>query len=657
MPFFKGNKGMFTAGKGLLSRTIVVLIVILLAATSVFAALEVLDPPDSWDEGANKYENGNVSIAFDGTWKPFYVELDFDNDEHPDACGAGTSTPWAGEIEIGLYREDNNPAGAPGFVATRDWKLVSCDRNNDGAVNSADKTYQPKTAFTPYGDPPNGGGPSDLQVLSQDVYDTSSCGGNCEAEIVSRMFVNLDLDCDGQIDEPMPETGICLAWEGQSPNCVDPSTPGVACEWDGGTSDSFWGGNFQARVNSGGGDKTLNFDVRDEPIVPPLTGPPFSCTDEVYVSLGDDSTPLFELDDSTSPYTLTMIGDDPGVIYNAIGYYRFDNYIYGIHTSDNHLVRVDANGDVHDMGTVSGLPGGSYYAGGTDGAGNYIVQRAGVNPRELWAIDLSTRPATATSLGAITIPLFHDLAWDPVTGGWFTVTESGQVYKLFIDIPNGSHTSAHLSNIPAMPGGHPYGGIWTDGNDINAYRNNGEVYKIILTASPPQWYLMSPAPSISSNDATNCVFEPVLALLSDLEATCSGGSLLISWTTAMEFDNEGFNVLRAQSAGGEAVRVNPELIPSQGPTSQGHSYEYLDTSAQPDTEYWYWIEDVDVSGATSVTGPVSVSGCEAPTAVTLSSMDASGEAPNTLLPGLVAAGALGILAAGVLLRRRLPSVG
>jgi hypothetical protein len=59
--------------------------------------------------------------------------------------------------------------------------------------------------------------------------------------------------------------------------------------------------------------------------------------------------------------------------------------------------------------------------------------------------------------------------------------------------------------------------------------------------------------------------------------------------------------------------------------------------------YWYWLEDVDLSGATTLHGPVSAT-VQAPTAVTLAQLDASSGLASPagwlLAAGLAAAGGL-----------------
>ena len=46
------------------------------------------------------------------------------------------------------------------------------------------------------------------------------------------------------------------------------------------------------------------------------------------------------------------------------------------------------------------------------------------------------------------------------------------------------------------------------------------------------------------------------------------------------------------------MQVNNQLIPSKGGAVSGDSYEFQDTSAEPDKKYCYQLEDVELSGRT-----------------------------------------------------------
>jgi hypothetical protein len=94
---------------------------------------------------------------------------------------------------------------------------------------------------------------------------------------------------------------------------------------------------------------------------------------------------------------------------------------------------------------------------------------------------------------------------------------------------------------------------------------------------------------------------PTAVELVSFEATGLKKAVLLTWETASEVDNLGFNLYRATSLDGPRTRINDELIPAA--IFPGR-YEYLDTRL-PRRIYYYWLEDLDIYGRTTLHGPVS----------------------------------------------------
>ena len=74
------------------------------------------------------------------------------------------------------------------------------------------------------------------------------------------------------------------------------------------------------------------------------------------------------------------------------------------------------------------------------------------------------------------------------------------------------------------------------------------------------------------------------------------GQIILSWITESELENAGFNILRSQTPQGPFVKVNPKLIQGAGTTGERSSYTWKDTTAKPNVEYYYRIEDVSYAG-------------------------------------------------------------
>ena len=173
----------------------------------------------------------------------------------------------------------------------------------------------------------------------------------------------------------------------------------------------------------------------------------------------------------------------------------------------------------------------------------------------------------------------------------------------------------------------------------------GELYEWYVTVSDGKTTTTSPVWRFTAG-------APLAVALASFEATPQSDHVLVAWETESEINNRGFNLYRATTPTGPQQQLNAALIPSQSPGSgQGYAYTYDDLAVQPGQTYWYWLEDLDLSGATTLHGPVSVV-FNAPTAVTLSRLEAGTGAGSALpLAGAVTA-LFASLGAAYALRRK-----
>jgi hypothetical protein len=232
------------------------MVMVLLFAFSTQTAkadIKAVQPFYAWDRSTDQFKNSELELWLDPTWWiPMIHHIDTDNDPYPDACGTGTTTNYAGILTMGLGHIDTTLGD--GFYASRNWTLVHCDRTGDGKFNNDDLRW-PLTEGLPedglYGFTKWSGVNNDtFSVITQDV-ETPCTTGNCAFELLTTMYINMDPDCDnspGDAANPIPAGGLCFYAEAQPP---DPADPDFAP----------WSGNLQARINVGGGDKTVNFKV------------------------------------------------------------------------------------------------------------------------------------------------------------------------------------------------------------------------------------------------------------------------------------------------------------------------------------------------------------------------------------------------------------
>jgi hypothetical protein len=88
------------------------------------------------------------------------------------------------------------------------------------------------------------------------------------------------------------------------------------------------------------------------------------------------------------------------------------------------------------------------------------------------------------------------------------------------------------------------------------------------------------------------------------EAIPQNGAVELRWETASELDNLGFNLYRALEAEGPYERITASLIPGLGSSPVGAAYSYRDVGLDNGTTYFYRLEDIDLTSAPTLHGPV-----------------------------------------------------
>lgn len=79
----------------------------------------------------------------------------------------------------------------------------------------------------------------------------------------------------------------------------------------------------------------------------------------------------------------------------------------------------------------------------------------------------------------------------------------------------------------------------------------------------------------------------------------------VSWETATEINNAGFNIYRSKREDGHYKKINGELIAANGGDTAGASYSYEDTPPGHGA-YYYKLEDIDTNGVSAMHRPVKV---------------------------------------------------
>jgi len=165
---------------------------------------------------------------------------------------------------------------------------------------------------------------------------------------------------------------------------------------------------------------------------------------------------------------------------------------------------------------------------------------------------------------------------------------------------------------PALPADHPFTNVQMhDDFDSNPYYWSSTT----IACSPGSPWVVSMWSGLLSYDNVSSGSyyvwpvrgpdEPTLITLSSFTATPSDRAVILTWTTESEIDNAGFNLYRAESGDGEYVKINDSLIPAKGSPTQGATYQFIDENVKNRAIYYYKLEDIDLSGKSTMHGPVS----------------------------------------------------
>lgn len=153
-----------------------------------------------------------------------------------------------------------------------------------------------------------------------------------------------------------------------------------------------------------------------------------------------------------------------------------------------------------------------------------------------------------------------------------------------------------IGTLAAGQVGHAYVTITLDPNTPQ-----GDLVNTVTITTPTSEY------NKNNNTSTDVdkVPGPSLVVISEMRVLNVPGGTLVTWRTQAEQDNYGFRVYRGTTRNrADATLVSP-MIPGQGRgRAGGAAYSFFDRGARSGPVY-YWLEDVDLSGASNFFGPVA----------------------------------------------------
>ena len=142
--------------------------------------------------------------------------------------------------------------------------------------------------------------------------------------------------------------------------------------------------------------------------------------------------------------------------------------------------------------------------------------------------------------------------------------------------------------------------------------NGDYIVRIDLTTVPPGHELTTPGHHVVTITGDELIGTLDFGLidqstaieLSSFTATPVAGGVRVDWRTGSEVGNLGFQLTRSERLNGVRVPVNEWLVEGQG-TGAGSAYTLMDAGVA-DGPAFYWLEDFDLDGSSTVHGPVRV---------------------------------------------------
>ena len=292
----------------------------------------------------------------------------------------------------------------------------------------------------------------------------------------------------------------------------------------------------------------------------------FGCNNTMYLS---QSNTLYTIGTSTNPFTYPVIGSS-SVNYNAIGLNPIDGKIYGMQTGTTNLLVINPNGTSTNLGAITNLPAGTYFAGEIDPAGNYYVLPNTVGgSNRFYRINLSTKVATLVPLSRNNAYI-PDIAYNITNGLLYGVDNSANGQLVTINPANGVVTGIGIGPLASN-----FGAMYTSSTgEVFGVRNDGGFYQFNLTTG--ERVLISGAAASSANDGAHCVTSPI-SFSADLAITKTDNTDTYASGTTTTYtvivtNNGPFGVLNAEvkddvPAGIPIANVSYTAVASPGSTT------------------------------------------------------------------------------------------
>ena len=147
-------------------------------------------------------------------------------------------------------------------------------------------------------------------------------------------------------------------------------------------------------------------------------------------------------------------------------------------------------------------------------------------------------------------------------------------------------------------------------NWFDQVSGTAESFKSIYMVNPWVGYIVSGGGHIYKTNSGGII--PINLI--NFSAIIENNAVILQWTTAIEINNSGFEILRSAQNDNDWNKIG--FVPGYGTTSEKHSYNFNDENLESG-QYFYQLKQIDYDGSSEFSGIIEVS-CSLPNKYSLS---------------------------------------
>lgn len=216
---------------------------------------------------------------------------------------------------------------------------------------------------------------------------------------------------------------------------------------------------------------------------------------------------------ATGHYEVLKNGIDTGERFNGVGFSVHDNFIYGWDYRNQTLSRMHSDFSLEPL-EIQNKPGKTFFVGDVSLASNtYYGYRRSDNQGDYGLYSVSLDPDSPDYLDmqnivdgrTLNLRVF-DIAFHPTDSFAYTVDRDGILYRL--DVTAGAATNLGYVGADANQNDlkGTYGAVYfdVDGNFYISRNQDGQIFRINVSAAEPKAQFFASGPSSSTNDGARC---------------------------------------------------------------------------------------------------------------------------------------------------------